>query len=54
MKNFFINILDSLKNNSAGYSQRKMAIASILTTVLIANITYIVNCYIRTKSSSIR
>ena len=46
MKDTFIElILGSLRNDSFGYSQRKIAIAGILTTVIISNILYIINCY---------
>ena len=47
IKEFIGDFISSLKTTEGGFSQRKIAIAGILTTVIIANLVYIYNCYIR-------
>lgn len=41
------DFINSLKTGNGGFSQRKIAIAGILTTVIIANLAYIANCSYR-------
>lgn len=47
MKKIIDDFIKSLNNDTQGYSQRKLAIASVMTCVFIANIVYIYNCYAR-------
>jgi len=44
--NTIINdLFGSLRNDSSGYSQRKLIVSGIASTVIIANIAYIYTCY---------
>ena len=52
-KGIISDFIHSLKNVEGGYSQRKIAIAGILTTVIIANLFYIWNCYEKNMFDSI-
>jgi hypothetical protein len=45
MKRYISDFIDSLRNDSQGYSQRKLAVASVMTSVFVANLVYIYNCY---------
>ena len=45
MQKIINDFINSLNNDNQGYSQRKLAVASIMTSVFIANIIYIYNCF---------
>jgi len=47
MKKIIDDFINSLNNDTQGFSQRKIAVASIMTSVFIANMAYIHNCYIK-------
>ena len=47
------DFIDSLKNDNNGYSQRKLAIASVLFSVFVANVVFIVHCYQKDKFDEI-